>query len=96
MISEQERQKRLKRINRDTLTYSNSCEIHSGVLETLKDIIIEESLPINLEEGESYIDPSGGSTLVSTLITTDKPDQPEEIINYALSKAINLTFNLSE
>ena len=77
------------------LTYSNKFGVHSKVLETLKEIIREESLPIKLEEGESLTD-HNGSIQVDTLITTHHPDQPKEIVNYALNKAINLTFNLTE
>ena len=72
-----------------------TCAINVKLLSQLKELIQEEKLPIELEEGDSYIDELGDQ-MIDVYIVPNKPDMPDEIVNYAFSKAINLAFDLTE
>ena len=72
-----------------------TCAINVKLLSQLKELIQEEKLPIELEEGDSYTDELGDQ-MIDVYIVPNKPDMPDEIVNYAFSKAINLAFNLTE
>lgn len=63
------------------------------VLNTLQDIVKEEKLPINIEIGNSYQE-CDGNTSVDVLYEYDYKDVA--IINEAICKAINLTFDLTD
>ena len=72
-----------------------TCAINVKLLSQLKELIQEEKLPIELEEGDSYTDELGDQ-MIDVYIVPNKPDMPDEIVNYAFSKAINLAFDLTE
>ena len=71
-----------------------TCAINVKLLSQLKELIQEEKLPIELEEGNSFTD-ENGDQMIYVYIVPDKPDMPDEILNDAFSKAVNWAFNLT-
>ncbi|WP_291528572.1 hypothetical protein [Bacteroides sp. UBA939] len=71
----------------------NHFEMNSKVLAILLEIIVEDNIPVNVTTGDSHKD-YDGSASVDVLFEYDYRDT--DIVNEALCRAINLTFDLVE
>lgn len=70
-----------------------SCYMNSQVLERFMEIIHHESLPIHLTRGSRRKEVDG-STSIEVVYQYEMKD--DEVVNEALCRAINLTFDLHD
>ena len=68
--------------------------MNSAVITILFDLVEEDSLPIEIIEGESYKD-GNGDTMKSILLSCDEKKLNEDI-EEIIDKAVNITFGLVE
>lgn len=70
-----------------------SCAMNSKVLERFMEIIHNESLPIHLTRGSRHKEVDG-NTSIEVVYRYEMRDA--EVVNEALCRAINLTFDLHD